>query len=63
MVRRRRLRRLGYALLYGALGAGVAAALGGGITARPVLLYLGVLVAALTVVVLALDVLVGRYSR
>jgi hypothetical protein len=63
MVRRRHLRRLGHALLYGALGAGVAATVGGGITARPLLLYLGVLVAGLTVVVLALDALVGRYSR
>jgi hypothetical protein len=63
MVRRRRLRRLGYALLYGAVGAGGAAAVGGGIAADPLLLYLGVLVAALAVVALALDALKGRYSR
>jgi len=63
MVRRRRLRRLGYACLYGALGAGIAAAVVGGLTARPLLLDLGVLGAALAVVALALDALIGRHAR
>jgi hypothetical protein len=55
MLRRLHLRRLGYAILYGVLGAGVAAAVVGGIAAHPLLLYLGVLGAALAVVALALD--------
>ena len=52
MVRLRRLRRLGHALLYGALGAGVAAMVVGGLQAWPMLFYLGVLGAALAVLAL-----------
>jgi hypothetical protein len=46
------VRRLGYALLYGELGVGTAALVIGGLQARPILFYLGVLSAALAVVAL-----------
>jgi hypothetical protein len=52
MVRRRRLRCLGHALLYGELGLGTAAMVVGGLQARPMLFYLGVLGAALAVLAL-----------
>jgi hypothetical protein len=51
--RRQRLRRLSYSLLYGELGVGTAAAVVGGIVAHPQFLYLGILLAALAVVALA----------
>jgi hypothetical protein len=61
-VRGQRLRRLGYGLLYGELGGGVVALVAGGLQARPMLFYLGVLGAALAVVALALVALIGPSS-
>jgi hypothetical protein len=59
IVLQRRLWRLGYSLLYSELGLGAAAVVVGGFQARPMLFYLGLLLAALAAVALALVALIG----